>query len=390
MTKDFPTNEVEQIDALLHLNANGSLTSPVPGLAIDLLKKYRAHLSDDAQPASLADAIDEIDEVLRVRRSDDAPLYGSSEVRDVLEKHWSDIKAALSAQPPAAPPAQPAVMQAVLDRMVLLWSNLPSDPDDDFQNGYNAALRVAAMHAKAALASEPTAAPVETVTIMDAILSYLTKECGLVYDDLSAADFNHIRGLLNTAPHPRSSAATDAEPVAWFCFVKSPPGEDESVRIRAWTTNAERARSLGEVIGRDFEPLYRAVPQQAAEIDQLHNTIDLLERNSEIQGKLLADTARERDQLRDVPQAAQDNLLAEFFSHSAVDEAMQDAWNDICTDTGCHPLDIEHGRGKHLTFKPSHWANQVAKRLFLRAVKVQLKADASVSLSRPQRSTGEA
>lgn len=71
-----------------------------------------------------------------------------------------------------------------------------------------------------------------------------------------------------------------------------------------------------------------------------------------------------------------DHLLAEFFSHSAVDEAMQDAWNDICSDTGCHPLDIEHGKGKQLTFRPSHWANQVAKRLFVRAVKVQLKSDA--------------
>lgn len=70
-----------------------------------------------------------------------------------------------------------------------------------------------------------------------------------------------------------------------------------------------------------------------------------------------------------------DSLLAEFFSHSAIEEAMQDAWNDICSDTGCHPLDITQGHGKQLTFSPNHWANQIAKRLFLRAVKVQLKAD---------------
>jgi hypothetical protein len=71
------------------------------------------------------------------------------------------------------------------------------------------------------------------------------------------------------------------------------------------------------------------------------------------------------------------SLLAEFFSHSAIDEAMQDAWNDICSDTGCHPLDIEHGKGRHLTFRANHWANQVAKRLFVRAVKVQLEAAGS-------------
>lgn len=72
-------------------------------------------------------------------------------------------------------------------------------------------------------------------------------------------------------------------------------------------------------------------------------------------------------------------VLAEMFSHSAINEAMQDAWNDICSDTGCHPLDIEQGRSKQLTFSPNHWANQIAKRLFLRAVKVQLKADAEAS-----------
>lgn len=71
--------------------------------------------------------------------------------------------------------------------------------------------------------------------------------------------------------------------------------------------------------------------------------------------------------------------LAEMFSHSAINEAMQDAWNDICSDTGCHPLDIEHGRGRQLTFNPNHWANQIAKRLFLHAVKVQLEADAGAS-----------
>ncbi|MCK1583242.1 hypothetical protein IVB03_27690 [Bradyrhizobium sp. 168] len=66
-------------------------------------------------------------------------------------------------------------------------------------------------------------------------------------------------------------------------------------------------------------------------------------------------------------------LLAKICSHEAVDEAMQDAWNDICSDTGCHPLDIEHGKGKNLTFSPNHWANQVAKRLFVRALKLRLE-----------------
>ena len=39
-----------------------------------------------------------------------------------------------------------------------------------------------------------------------------------------------------------------------------------------------------------------------------------------------------------------------------VRNAMLVAWRDICADTGCHPLDIEHGKGQFLTFEPHHWA----------------------------------
>ncbi|MGN5375853.1 hypothetical protein [Sphingomonas hankookensis] len=46
-----------------------------------------------------------------------------------------------------------------------------------------------------------------------------------------------------------------------------------------------------------------------------------------------------------------------------VDEAMQDAWNDICDDTGSHPLDLKHGRGTVLYFHPGHWARAIAMRL---------------------------
>ncbi len=46
-----------------------------------------------------------------------------------------------------------------------------------------------------------------------------------------------------------------------------------------------------------------------------------------------------------------------------VDEAMQDAWNDICDDTGSHPLDLKHGRGTVLYFHPGHWARTIAMRL---------------------------
>lgn len=39
-----------------------------------------------------------------------------------------------------------------------------------------------------------------------------------------------------------------------------------------------------------------------------------------------------------------------------VKNAMLTMWNYICDDSKHHPLDIEHGRGKLLTFEPKHWA----------------------------------
>lgn len=55
-------------------------------------------------------------------------------------------------------------------------------------------------------AAQPPAAPVETDKTMDVILSCLTKKYVLVYDELSAADFDHIRGLINGALHSHSRA----------------------------------------------------------------------------------------------------------------------------------------------------------------------------------------
>lgn len=51
--------------------------------------------------------------------------------------------------------------------------------------------------------------------------------------------------------------------------------------------------------------------------------------------------------------------------HAQTIEAMTDAWNDICADTGCHPLDIER-KGRELTFSPRHWADQTATWLIVK------------------------
>lgn len=47
----------------------------------------------------------------------------------------------------------------------------------------------------------------------------------------------------------------------------------------------------------------------------------------------------------------------------AVAAAMQDAWDEICDDTGCHPVDIQQLGRRRLRFSPNHWADLIALRL---------------------------
>jgi Lar family restriction alleviation protein len=46
-----------------------------------------------------------------------------------------------------------------------------------------------------------------------------------------------------------------------------------------------------------------------------------------------------------------------------VGTAMQDAWDEICDDTRCHPLDIEQLGRRRLSFSPGHWAELTAMRI---------------------------
>lgn len=46
-----------------------------------------------------------------------------------------------------------------------------------------------------------------------------------------------------------------------------------------------------------------------------------------------------------------------------VAEVMADTWNEICSDTECHPTDIEQLGRKRLGFRPRHWSSFIAGRL---------------------------
>ena len=48
------------------------------------------------------------------------------------------------------------------------------------------------------------------------------------------------------------------------------------------------------------------------------------------------------------------------ITEEMVAAAMREAWDEICSDTGCHPLDIEQLGRKQLQFTPNHWARFTA------------------------------
>jgi hypothetical protein len=53
----------------------------------------------------------------------------------------------------------------------------------------------------------------------------------------------------------------------------------------------------------------------------------------------------------------------ERITRAALAEVMQDAWGEICDDSGSHPLDMKHGRGSILFYEPGHWTDLIALRL---------------------------
>jgi hypothetical protein len=83
-----------------------------------------------------------------------------------------------------------------------------------------------------------------------------------------------------------------------------------------------------------------------AEIERMGEELDAYLMDGSSAADRIASLSAENERLRKALEAAP----------SVVKSAMETAWNEICADTGCHPLDIEHGKGKHLIFVPRHWA----------------------------------
>jgi hypothetical protein len=116
-------------------------------------------------------------------------------------------------------------------------------------------------------AAQPPAAPVEMDRVMDSILCYLAKGCGLILDDLSAADFENLRGLINRAPVRRSSAAT--EPAGWIVDRPGDPTfprfyhtEDEAKAMEAFITVSPRG---------NVRPVFTHAPQTSFDQDEAYH-----------------------------------------------------------------------------------------------------------------------
>ena len=90
---------------------------------------------------------------------------------------------------------------------------------------------------------------------------------------------------------------------------------------------------------------------------------------------VIAGACDEIERLRAQLSAPADGKREQVLTAQAVGNAMTDAWNSICSDTGCHPLDITH-RGTKLFFAPQHWANLTASLLFARVITAGLAASA--------------
>jgi hypothetical protein len=46
-----------------------------------------------------------------------------------------------------------------------------------------------------------------------------------------------------------------------------------------------------------------------------------------------------------------------------VAKAMKESWDAICSDTGCHPLDIQQVKQRFLWFTAGHWASQTGQQV---------------------------
>lgn len=162
----------------------------------------------------------------------------------------------------------------------------------------------------------------------------------------------------------------------------------EAKRLRAeLAASQELAAALSDE-HEEVEKLAAELDASEASCDRLRDAYDQIRvLNVGIANAGAASCATLRDE-RDAARQDAERMreaLAELICYlpDIVKNAMLVMWREICADTGCHPLDIEHGKSKFLTFEPRHWAqmtgNMVATnaRAALQVATAAVRRDAS-------------
>lgn len=75
-------------------------------------------------------------------------------------------------------------------------------------------------------------------------------------------------------------------------------------------------------------------------------------------------------------------LLAASDVEAFVREEMRDGWDEICSDTNCHPDDIEQLGRRRLGYRDRHWTSWVAQRVAIRVMEAIRSADAQGGVGR--------
>lgn len=100
-------------------------------------------------------------------------------------------------------------------------------------------------------------------------------------------------------------------------------------------------------------PVGGSTPSQGRLLDSLKRALCI---SSDLDHRPWKDIERAVAALASPPPRECEPVAWQKYIPEIVKNAMLTMWGDICGDTGCHPLDIEHGKGKFLTFTPRHWA----------------------------------
>jgi hypothetical protein len=206
---------------------------------------------------------------------------------------------------------------------------------------------------------EPTEKMLHAVWALPIGLALYDSDRNQVVDTETSAVI--YRRMLSAAPaSPAVEERTDL-PFAWHCLGKGDGwAEDKIVRSKEDADYYSRP-------GWTVTPLYKPTASHSSPVPTAPGVepTDVGETAEELAESLTHMTSIGIEWQRRAEKAeAGLKDMAEALTDKIVGDAMQEGWNEICSDTGCHPDDVTYARRK-MSFSPGHWAHHVA--MYLRA-----------------------